>query len=136
MGAWGHGTLENDSACDWVYSLEATHDFSAITTAFDEVLNTGHHYLDVDIAQEALAAVEALVYLRNKTAYPEKTLSLSAIDTWAGKISGPIPSNLIEKAQATIKRIIQPPSELLSLWEAYQDDFLSEIEALKNRLIN
>ena len=61
MGAWSHEPFGNDTACDWVYDLLETEDFSLIESALDAVMENGDEYLNSDVASEAIAAIEVIV---------------------------------------------------------------------------
>ena len=63
MGTWGTGSFENDQAVDWTYGLEGKADLSYVETTIDRVLDVGIDYLDRDVAQEAVAAIEAVLLL-------------------------------------------------------------------------
>lgn len=135
MGAWGYGSLENDTASDWLYELEHADNFSAIEAKLDEVMSMGDDYLDSDVAQEALAAVEALAYVQRGKGSP-MTPSFAIITSWAEKVSSVVPDELKHKALATVERITQQPSELLSLYQEAESEseWRAEIESLKARL--
>jgi hypothetical protein len=63
VGTWGTGSFENDQAVDWTYGLEGKADLSYVETTIDRVLDVGSDYLDGDVAQEAVAAIEAVLLL-------------------------------------------------------------------------
>ena len=65
MGAWGTGNFENDTALDWVWSLEESKDLSLVEDAISDVLNSGD-CLDADLGCAGLAAAEVVAALRNK----------------------------------------------------------------------
>lgn len=135
MGAWGYGSLENDTASDWLYELEHADGFSTIDAKLDEVMSMGDDYLDSDVAQEALAAVEALAYVQRGKGSP-MTPSFAIITSWAEKVSSVVPDELKHKALAAVERITQQPSELLSLYQEAESEseWRAEIESLKARL--
>ena len=135
MGAWGYASLENDTASDWLYELEHADNFSAIEAKLHEVMSMGDDYLDSDVAQEALAAVEALAYVQRGKDSP-MTPSFAIITSWAEKVSSVVPDELKHKALAAVERITQEPSELLSLYQETESEseWRAEIESLKARL--
>src|SRR4029077_20471076 len=63
MGAWGPGTLENDTAVDWMYGLGEVPDLSLIEGTLDRALAVGDDYLEAADAEEAIAAAEAVARL-------------------------------------------------------------------------
>lgn len=133
MGAWGHGTFENDRACDWAYGLEAVSDLSLIRRAVEAVFD--RDAVDTDVGCEALAAIETVARLRgqpgSQTAYTE------IVDTWVTAHAQPVPAALVERSQQAIDRVLVPErSELAELW-AETDDFVAwrtEVLALRTRL--
>jgi Domain of unknown function (DUF4259) len=50
MGAWGVLAFDNDTANDWAYGLEDVADLSLVESAFDELVDVGDHYVELDIA--------------------------------------------------------------------------------------
>ena len=44
MGAWGHGSFENDGAADWVYELETAEDLAVVISALKRVAEAGDEY--------------------------------------------------------------------------------------------
>ena len=51
MGAWVTGIFDNDTACDWAYSLEESNDLSVVEAAFEKILATGSGYLEAPDAE-------------------------------------------------------------------------------------
>lgn len=60
MGTWGVGALENDGAMDFVGELQGTTNLVAVRAVFDELESAKRRgdYLDIDIAERALASAE------------------------------------------------------------------------------
>jgi len=108
MGAWGHGTFENDTASDWLYDLEEASDLNFLKRAFD----VPDEYLESDEASEALAAAEVLLALGGK---PREGLPDSAI-SWAKSNSSLDPRPLKSVAAKAIMRVLGKDSELDELW--------------------
>jgi len=119
MGAWGVGTFENDTACDFAAEVAGRLNLSKIECALDRVLNAVESYVEAPDGEEALAAAEIVARLNNrpgaKTAYTEQ------IDLWVGRMKTVPPAALIDKARRGATRIVLPPSELLELWEESGD---------------
>ena len=134
MGAWGHGSFENDNACDWAYSLEESKDLSLVEAAMEKVLASGPEYLEAPDSEEALAAVEVLARLKGnfgvRDAYTE------GVDAWVAKNKLPVSPELTNKALATIERILSEPSEIVELWQESDefDDWKRSVEDLKRRI--
>lgn len=115
MGAWGPNTFQNDTACDWLYELEESEDLSLVHVTIDRVLEVGDRYLDSDLASEALAACEVIAQLKGHEGGDGSTTQ--EIKTWI-KNHPRLPSqDLVDAALAAIDRILNPPSELVELWE-------------------
>ena len=118
MGAWGTGTFDNDTACDWALSLEGGEDLSRVRETLDAVLEE-EDYLDSDPASEALAACEVVARLKGnwgvRDSYSEPA------DRWVEAHPQPVPPELVAKAVAAIDRVLTPPSELPDLWDEGKD---------------
>jgi hypothetical protein len=135
MGTWGTDAFGNDTACDWGYLLEDTNDLSLVERSIDRVLATGSDYLEVPDAEEALAAAEVIARLQGnwgiRNAYTE------TVDSWV-ELNPLTPSTeLVQKAHEAIDRILNPPSELLELWEESEmaDEWKRSVFELKARVI-
>lgn len=134
MGAWGAGTFENDTACDWVYKLEECDDLSVITEALATVLECDEDYLDADVASCALAACEVIARLRGqpgvRDAYTE------AADQWVAAHQSLRTDAVVKTALQAIDRIVDEDSELLDLWK--ESDSVGEwkvaVDELRSRL--
>ena len=114
MGTWGAGTLDNDTAVDWMYGLGEVSDLSLIEGTLDRAFAVGGEYLEAPDAEEALAASEAVArMLGNFGARNDYTQTM---DVWVAYMNRLPPQELVVKAQQIVARIQQPPSELLELW--------------------
>ena len=115
MGAWGTGTFENDTACDWAGDLEAAADLSPVVETLTRAIEVGDEYLDADVGSEALAACEVVARLKGnwgaRDAYTE------TLDAWVREHATPPSKELISQALAAIDRVLKAPSELLELWD-------------------
>lgn len=133
MGAWGVGTFDNDTACDWAFGLENADDLSIVRAALDRVRAVGSDYLDSDAACEGLAACEVIARLKGnwgvRNAYTEP------MDKWVkGHASLPF-QGLVPPATAVIDRVLTTPSELLELWEEGDlADWKKAVEDLRARV--
>jgi hypothetical protein len=119
MGAWGELAFDNDAANDWADGLDETDDLSLVESAFDELEEVGEEYLDQDFACNALAVCEVLARLqgnpRYKNAYTEK------VDRWVAAHKLRPSPELLNRASATIDRILGDNSELRELWDETED---------------
>jgi hypothetical protein len=134
MGAWGYGTFENDTACDFGAAVSDGGGIVLVEQALDRVLASGGTYLEVSDAEEGLAAAEIVARVKGspgvETAYTE------SIDTWIKGSRPQASASLIEKAKRAIARILADESELVEVW-AESDDFdgwKQSVEALQARL--
>src|SRR5262245_53647575 len=104
MGAWGTGSFDNDTACDWAYDLKDTSDLSLIESALDKVLKVGAEELDGSETEKALAAAEAGGRVKgnwgNRDSYTE------TIDRWVETTRLTPPPALVEKALRGIERVL------------------------------
>jgi hypothetical protein len=120
MGAWSTDSFGNDTACDWSYSLEEADDLGLVRETIRKVVDSGKEYLEAPDAEEAIAAVEVIARLKRnfgkRNSYTETT------DNWVKAHPQQPPSDLVALAVQALDRILQPPSELLELWQE-SDDF-------------
>ena len=114
MGTWGTGTLDNDTAVDWMYGLGEVSDLSLIDGTLDRALAAGGEYLEAPDAEEALAAAEAVArMLGNHGVRNDYTQTM---DAWVAYMNRLPPPDLVAKAQRIVARIQEQPSELLEQW--------------------
>jgi len=134
MGAWGHGVFDNDTACDWGFSLEEAGDLSVVEAALQRVLGTGSAYLEASDSEEALAAVEVVARLQGN--FGERNSYTETIDAWVTKHRFEVSPQLAGTALATIDRILTEPSEIVELWQESGefDAWKSSVEDLKSRV--
>src|SRR5262245_57980703 len=109
MGAWAHGSFDNDDALDGVGELEGAEDTEPITQAFDAVLEADD-YREAPEASMGIAAAEVVAALLGKLAakLPDEVTS------WLVGKKPPKPA-LVKKAQRVVERILKD-SELKELW--------------------
>jgi|SRR5262245_10113782 len=129
MGAWGTGSFDNDTACDWAYDLKDTSDLSLIESALDKVLIVGAEYLDASEAEKALAAAEAVARLKGNWGIRDSYTE--TMDRWVETTRLTPPQALVEKALRGIERALSGPSELLELW-GETDEFIAWEESVKD----
>jgi hypothetical protein len=134
MGAWSIDAFGNDDAADWAQELEEAEDLSLIEEAIDAVLGVGTDYLEAPEAAVAVAAIEVLARLGGS---PGETSAYSeAADEWVARQQAKPGTELIDKAQAAIARILADDSELSELWQESEDHdaWRAGLEALGSRL--
>jgi len=116
MGVWGPGSLENDTAVDWMYGLGEVADLSLIEGTLDRALASGDSALDAADAQEAIAAAEAVARLLGN--FGVRNEYSRTMDDWVSWMPEKPPLPLLTKAWRFMARVQKPPSELLELWTA------------------
>jgi hypothetical protein len=133
MGAWGTGTFENDTACDWAYGLEDVKDLSLVDAALAAVNEADDDFLDADLACEALAACEVIARLKGQ--WGARDAYTETLDAWVkAHPQNPGPER-VKNADAAITRILADSSELRELWE--EDDasqWIAAVEELRARV--
>jgi hypothetical protein len=129
MGAWAHGSFDNDDAMDWVGELEELDDTEPIDWAFEEVLEADD-YLEAPEASIGLAAAEVVAAMIGK---PASELPGEVASWVAGK--EPPETALVKKAQQVVRRVLEG-SELKELWDESEDSakWQQEVEGLLHRL--
>jgi hypothetical protein len=133
MGAWGTGTFDNDTACDWAGDLEGAEDLSPVEAAIKQVVETGDDYLDSDVACEALAACEVVARLKGN--WGRRDAYTETVDAWVQAHPGQPSQELITHALTAIDRVLKSPSELLELWqETDNDSWSEEVRDLRSRV--
>jgi hypothetical protein len=114
MGTWGPGTLENDTAVDWMYGLGEVGDFSLIEGTLDRALACGNDWLEAADAEEGIAAAEAVARLLGN--FGVRGDYTRPMDDWVSWMTERPSLELLTKARLIVIRVQQAPSELLELW--------------------
>jgi hypothetical protein len=114
MGTWGPGTLENDTAVDWMYGLGEVGDFSLIEGTLDRALACGNDWLAAADAEEGIAAAEAVARLLGN--FGVRGDYTRPMDDWVSWMTERPSLELLTKARLIVIRVQQAPSELLELW--------------------
>jgi hypothetical protein len=115
MGAWGKGTFENDTACDFATTVTEGNGPVVLEQALDRVLASETNYLEAPDAEEGLAAADIVARLNGSPG--ARTAYTATIDAWVERSKSTPSEALIEKARRSITRILTEPSELLELWQ-------------------
>lgn len=95
-------------------------DLSVVEATLDAVLEVGREYLDSDEASEAIAAIEVLAKLLERGTQTDSYTE--EIDQWVKDNPQRPSTELLQKAEKVIRRILSPNSELLELWEEQDDE--------------
>jgi hypothetical protein len=114
MGTWGVGTLDNDTAVDWMYGLGEVGDLSLIEGTLDRALAAVGENLEAPDAEEALAAAEAVARMLGN--FGVRNDYTETMDAWVAYMNRRPPPDLVAKAQRIVARIQEQPSELLERW--------------------
>jgi hypothetical protein len=134
MGAWGVGTFENDTACDFAADVIESSSLNKISAALERVLSSRTGDLQAPDAEEALAAADIIARLRGN--FGPQSAYTNDVDRWAKSVKLSVSESLLDQARRSLLRILTPPSELLELWtesdqlKAWQ----SSVEELQHRL--
>lgn len=136
MGTWSYQPFGNDTALDWVAELIESKNLSVIQETLDNAIDGGADYLDAEIAEESLAAIEVLAKLKGKAtqidAYTEE------VDLWVSenftKIK--ITAALSKKALEVLKLIQSENSELMKMWKDADNEDFSKWNNNLTELIN
>lgn len=112
LGTWGAGAFDNDSVCDWLYTLE---DISPEERAevLRETLQTAvasEEYLDYDDAAATIGAAATVVAAQKGQPCSPGGISLGVADL--PKVSG----ELIDLAVQALDRVTGDDSEWRDLW--------------------
>jgi hypothetical protein len=116
MGTWGPGTLENDTAVDWMYGLGEVADLSLIEGTLDRALAVGDDYLEAADAEEGIAAAEAVARLLGN--FGVRNDYTRPMDDWVSWMPEKPSLELLSKAWRIVERVQRKPSELLDSWTA------------------
>ncbi len=114
MGAWGPGSFDNDVAVDWALECARSADFLLVEAALDNFLAAEADELDAADAEEAIAAAE--VVARAAGNWGVRSAYSKALDDWIERIGQSPARGLLTKAQRTVRRVRNEPSELRDLW--------------------
>lgn len=135
MGAWGHDTFDNDTACDWTYLLVESDDLAPVEAAIDAALAAGTEYLDGDVGAEALAACEVLARLQGR--WGPRNAYTESVDDWVTAHPIVPDAEVLERAGRAVDRVLTEPSELLELWDegGRHEEWHAAVEDLRLRVL-
>jgi hypothetical protein len=120
MGTWSIESFGNDTACDWAYELEEAADLGLIRETIQKVVDAGEEYLEAPEAEEAIAAVEVIARLKGNLG--ARDAHTETADNWVKAHPQQPPPDLVALGAQALDRILEPPSELLELWQE-SDEF-------------
>jgi hypothetical protein len=132
MGAWGHGSFENDTALDWLADFEGE-GADTVLVAIADVTNADvEEDIDVDRACVALAATEIIAALKTGDEGRLNEEARTALATYRDDIDV---AALAPVAARAVARIAEE-SELKELWEETEDfdAWSTDLDALLDRL--
>ena len=132
MGAWGHGSFENDDATGWVYEFDRS-GVAAVTLALEHISKLGDgEYLEAPEASAAIAAAEIVAALRDGDQSKLPDDARSALAKHQRSLSG---SPILALAPRAVERILRQ-SELKELCDEGEEGeaWLKGMDALSSRL--
>ncbi len=127
MGTWGPGSYDNDTALDFVGTVDAVDDLRRALD--DAALQTGDE-IDADLCQAAQAAAELVAGMMGRHV-AQSTAEMRALCERLGEPD----FKLTEAARNWVSAIASQRSELMALWD--EDDgtaFRRELSELIDRL--
>lgn len=130
MGAWGHGTFQNDDALDLLDDLVDGGDERMLRDTLEIVLASADETLEAPEAASALAAAEVVAALRGRSA---ADLPDEVTDWTRGR---PAPADdLLARARQAVDAVLRD-SELRDLWTEADElpGWQATVEELRERL--
>ena len=132
MGAWGHGSFENDTALDWLADFEGE-GADTVLVALEDVANADvEEDIDADRACVALAAAEIIAALKTGDEGRLNEEARTALATYRDDIDVAALAPVAARAVARIAEV----SELKEFWEETEDfdAWSADLDALLDRL--
>ena len=132
MGAWGHGSFENDSALDWLSDV-IDGNVGLVEETLHSEASSGGEYLELDECSAALAAAELVAAALGKGT---DRLNEDA-STWLDEHREIAREIGAEIASRAVERVFRE-SELRELWDENGSDtnWHAEVRELLRRLAN
>lgn len=130
MGAWGHGTFQNDDALDLLDDLADGGDEEMLRATLDTAVEAVGSSVEAPEASSALATAEIVAALRGR---PAADLPDEAIDWVRGR---PAPDDaLVARARRAVEAVLTD-SELRDLWMEADElpGWQATVEELRERL--
>jgi Domain of unknown function (DUF4259) len=131
MGAWGHGSFENDSALDWTENAFRPGGAAAVEAALRYAAESAEDaYIDVDEASAVVAAAEFVAAARDG----DLSKLGAAQNVFAAHRQSLSSPQLLPLARRALERVLRR-SELQELWSEGKDkSWLKEMTNLLARL--
>ncbi|SEL51832.1 protein of unknown function [Pseudoxanthomonas sp. GM95] len=133
MGAWGHGSFENDDAADFIADVVDGNDLNVVGEALAAVLAAGDA-LEAPEACYGLAAAEVVAAaIGRPTAAAQADEELTE---WLARTRPAASDDLVQLALAALARIVGEGSELKELWDEVDETAAWEatVTEIKTRL--
>ena len=129
--SWGVASFDNDTACDWFYTVEEAQDPGAVMAAAMDDLLSAAEDIEVDQCREAIAAAELCASCAGQLAARLPDHILVWVQTHPHEPHG----DEIELAVQAVNRI-REESDLLDLWDETDDGqhWRAELDDLLARL--
>lgn len=112
MGAWGHGSFENDGALDWSAALAQAPSLAEVRRTLQRAARPRRAPLDLDDASAALAAAEVVAALGGSSG---GGIGAALLGWVAGLGAQPTPA-LVALAVRAVDQV-EAHSELAALWD-------------------
>ena len=117
MGAWGHGSFDNDDAMDWLQEFEDEGP-GAVEVAFEAITSLSDgDYLEAPEASAALAAAELVAAARDGDS---SSLPDTVAQALAKHQAALADDDLLDSARKAVARVFKS-SELKELWQDSSD---------------
>lgn len=134
MGTWSHDAFGNDTACDWAAELTESDDLSPVKTAIKAVVKNNDDYIDAQVGEEALVAIEVVARLRGNAGY--HNTYTESVDDWVATVKIDPSLKLLQDAMTALDLIVSDRSELKELWsETNVTEWLDGVKDLRSRLM-
>ena len=133
MGAWGHGSFDNDDACDLACDLVECTDLSMLEEALRGAINPDD-YLEAPEAGRAIAAAEVVLALLGQPA--AAIANEEHLFAWINACEEVPSPALVSLAQLAVQRVQAEDCELRELKEESDslDEWMAEVNGLLERL--
>lgn len=133
MGAWGHGSFDNDDAADFVIEVTDGDDLAPVRAIFATVLGADDD-LEAPDASQAIAAAEIVAAALGR-ATPAAAQQEDLV-AWLARTGPAVDAALVAEAVQVLDRIVGEHSELADLWDEVgrRAAWMSVVAALRSAL--
>ncbi len=117
MGTWGINTFEDDTACDWIYSLQEADGLDFLQASLNREEEGG--YLELEACVSILCASEIIhgILVEPREGVPEDAIN------WIDENKELDVAGLRELCVEKIDRVLAGKSELNELWEGNEEEY-------------